>query len=310
MLKGTYVFKVNGREIGRQENLLTDQGKRIIAAYLAGNAPAWAGAIAIGAGDTAATVYDQRLAFEFYRAETKAGAVNFNSAVDTHTIVMKAEVDPAVEGTIYEVGIFPDDVNGSAGMAQSSVLTVGDDTEPWEHMVSSEWVENTVEADPQYTRIGTNSIVFDDSGDGRFRFTGISTDFAPYSGADLFAFAMIGTGDDPTTVEIRFNTDDANYYSYTVSVASLLGASGEYKTSSFAKSNWGAVGTPNWSDITSLEFVMTGSDYALQLDGVRVEDADTVNPDYDLVSRTILDDPIYKSAGRQMDVEYYLDLVL
>jgi hypothetical protein len=44
------------------------------------------------------------------------------------------------------------------------------------------------------------------------------------------------------------------------------------------------------------------------MDGIRINDEDTFDPSYGLVSRSALTTPLNKLAGRQVDVEYRLDL--
>ena len=51
-----------------------------------------------------------------------------------------------------------------------------------------------------------------------------------------------------------------------------------------------------------------GGSTTIGLDGLRVNDEDTFDPIFGLISRSVLATPISKVAGRQVDVEYRLDL--
>jgi hypothetical protein len=44
------------------------------------------------------------------------------------------------------------------------------------------------------------------------------------------------------------------------------------------------------------------------MDGLRINDEDTFDPIFGLISRTALATPLEKALGRQIDVEYRLDL--
>jgi hypothetical protein len=52
LFKGTYVFKQNGLEIGRTNNLITSNGRNLILEFLAGARQNWAADMAIGAMPT------------------------------------------------------------------------------------------------------------------------------------------------------------------------------------------------------------------------------------------------------------------
>jgi hypothetical protein len=52
----------------------------------------------------------------------------------------------------------------------------------------------------------------------------------------------------------------------------------------------------------------SGNDTVIGMDGLRINDEDTFDPVYGIISRSVLTDAVTKSAGRQLDVEYKLDL--
>ena len=66
MIKGTYIFYENGKEIGKSNNVITKFGKRFITNFIAGNMPSTARDIAIGIDTTTATENDTRFGFEFF----------------------------------------------------------------------------------------------------------------------------------------------------------------------------------------------------------------------------------------------------
>jgi len=55
MIKGTYIFKENGKEIYRSSNVITKFGKRFLTNFIAGNVDFKNKDIAIGIDSTSAT---------------------------------------------------------------------------------------------------------------------------------------------------------------------------------------------------------------------------------------------------------------
>ena len=314
-MKGSYVIKVDGVEIARSENLLTTSGKRIIASFMAGLTPRWAGAIAAGVSGTAATVLDSKLGFEFVRSPINSSAVNYNGGTGaTHRLIFKATLDQSAAGKIYELGIFPNVTNIMAGVAQSQVISYGDSSEAWQEFVTGTgWTTITTSADSTNNRVGSDMVRLRAlTATGRkYRLSGLALDLGGYSTNDLINFAFRNDTANPTSFNIQFNTDDSNYFTTSPTIGTFIGATGAYKTSTLTKSNFTAVGVPSWSNITSIEFQVInsgGSTCDFLLDSIRMEDVDTANPDYALVSRSVLGGPITKSAGSLMDIEYYLDV--
>lgn len=83
MIKGQFVARIDGVEIARSNNVVTNFGKDAILKYLCGTIPNWGGALAVGAGNTAASVADTRLAFEFSRniVNLRAPSYSIDAAV-------------------------------------------------------------------------------------------------------------------------------------------------------------------------------------------------------------------------------------
>jgi len=65
MIKGTYIFSQDGKEIHRSENIITKFGKRFFTNFIAGNINDLEKDMAFGIGSTAASEDDTRLEFEF-----------------------------------------------------------------------------------------------------------------------------------------------------------------------------------------------------------------------------------------------------
>lgn len=78
---GTYRIYKNGELVCEKSNLITNFGKDTIWKYLSNSVSDWGGALAMGSGNTAATVTDTALAFEFART-----AVLLKSPISSATV--------------------------------------------------------------------------------------------------------------------------------------------------------------------------------------------------------------------------------
>ena len=308
-MRGFYRVYEDGRLILEKENLITRSGRRVIADYLAGVVPSWAGAIAVGTGSTTATVDDKRLEFEAARGDIKSKIVSYGSGVtNDHLVIAKATLDNDVSGRFYEMGVFSASRNGALGSTGSFAISTGDSTEEWQmyDSGSSAYIDTPTAPNTINSRNGRDGIVMDSADGLSYRLTNLSLDLSAFSPADEIVFAKMLLTGSISTLAIRLHSDDSNYFGVSTSSSAILNATG-YKTLTWAKSDFVATGTPDWSNITSIEFIFTGT-ASFMIDGIRMEERDEINSDYAMVSRTILSSPIVKNAGSIMEIEYYLDV--
>lgn len=307
---GTYRIYEDGELVGEGKNLITTAGKRIIAGFLAGSNPTWADAIAVGAIPTAATISDKHLGFEIARGQVNARSVTFGGgAGGTHRIIIKAPLETTVAGTIYELGVYSQYQINSVGASETVLIGAGDSIENWTYHNGTTFVPTIDAPDTTNNRVGQDGIIMTSTGVAkRYRLPNLQLDLSQYGSADNFLFATKIVSGTLTGMQVKFNTDDTNFYTYTFPTMSAF-ATATYAGVAFAKSLWTASGTPNWNNITSVEFIVTASaSVSLLIDGIRVQDEDFVDPDYALVSHSILASQIVKSAGSFMEIEYYCDL--
>jgi hypothetical protein len=136
--------------------------------------------------------------------------------------------------------------------------------------------------------------------------TALNLDLSGYSAADKFIVALNAGNTNTSSVKLLFLTDASNYYTVTMGAA----ASG-YQVLSVAKSTAVATGTPTWANITEMRVSTTsgaGGASQVDYDGVRIEDTDTLNADYVLVSRELLASPYTKVDGMTQEIEFSLDV--
>lgn len=277
--------------------MITSEGRRFIKRYLAGQGGSVVGAISLGIGSQAESINDERLQFEFARVPVIV--TNYDFATDE--LVFKGTLDETVEGVIYEVGIWTAVANPSLGSQESRVLTSFDsETEEWD-------VETF---DTVGSRIGVDSLKHTPAASATSAsvLTGISLNLVDYSSQDGFVLAYDVENANTASIKIRLRTDASNYYEFTVNTPTT-----GYKFSTFIKGAATVVGTPSWEDINEIEVRTTataGGSASVKFDGLRVEDLDTVAPEYGLVARFVLPTPVTKEEGRIQDVEYALPVTI
>lgn len=273
--------------------MITARGKTFIKRYLAGQGGAVAGAMSVGIGNKPVALADERMEFEFARVPITVTDYDF---VDDK-LVFKGTLGEEVEGTMYEIGLWTDEVNSSAANQEGRILTSFDsETEDWD-------IETF---DTVNTRIGIDSLKHTPaaSASSASLLTGITLDLGDYTSLDTFTLAYYVSNANTETVAVRLRTDASNYYQFLVTAP----AAG-YRFVSFQKGTATVVGTPNWSDINEIEIVTTAKSAGsatVQYDGLRIDDVDSVAPEYGLIARFILPVPQIKTEGTVQDIEYAL----
>ena len=109
MIKGTYIFYEDGKEIYRSSNVITKFGKRFLTNFIAGLVPNSKKDMAIVIDSTTATQNDTRLGFEFYRTPIDISSVNIRTIDGTtsYSVIYKATIPQDVSGKINEIGLYP-----------------------------------------------------------------------------------------------------------------------------------------------------------------------------------------------------------
>lgn len=278
--------------------MITNEGKTYIKRYLASQVPAIAQCIAFGIGGKAEAATDTALQFEMGRVNTSLTSYDFVG----DKVIFKAVLPDDLAGKIYEVAVFSQTENPLAGNYASKLLASFDsDSETWTDVnTNAEGVYSTAAA-----RIGGDSLSLTPAAGATAAFVlnDVLYDLSGNSGADRFVFAY-NIGANVSTVQVRFRTDVNNYYYFTLSAPAAT-----YRIDQFTKGNAGVTGTPSWSNITGIEVrvvATAGGAAAVDFDGIRIEDADTVNPEYVMVARELLATPFVKTEGKVQEIEFSL----
>jgi hypothetical protein len=312
MIKGTYIFYENGQEILRSSNVITKFGKRFLTNLIAGNVNFDKKDIALGIGETSATVNDTRLEFETYRLPVIFGSTDIQTSegVTTYSVIYKTTLPVDVAGRITEVGLYPS--------TRSSIINF-DSKFISDFNSYLEWFDESglhPDVDPDYARIGNDLVLMQsNSGEAQEYISNVpGIDISGYGVSDTFQLAYYKYDTNLNSIQIRFYSSDTDYYYFTPTVASGTG----YKLSSdIPLSELITSGSPDKRSIVKIGVVLTptgSTTTEVGMDGLRVNDEDTFDPIFGIISRSILLDslgnpnPLNKIAGRQVDIEYKLDI--
>lgn len=317
MIKGTYIFYQDGKEILRSSNVITKFGKRFIANFIAGNIASASKDIAIGIDTTAATDEDTRLGFEFYRLPVLIGSTDIQtvSSVTTYKVIYKTTIPQDVAGKINEVGLYPSS-RSSINNYDSKFLA--------DFVDSLEWATGAA-TNPSYDLV--NGSTYSKVGDTLLKFTSnttsaqeyfntVSLDLSGYSVNDSIRLAYYKYDANLQNIILKLYSSTSDYYTTTITPASGTG----YKiTSDILLSTVFAspTGTPDKTNINKIGITITpttSNSTEVGMDGLRINDEDTFDPIFGLISRSILLDslgnpsPLNKIVGRSVDIEYELEL--
>jgi hypothetical protein len=298
MIKGTYVFYEDGREICRSSNVITKFGKRFFTNFISGNIDTLTKDIAIGIDNEAETQDDTRLGFEFYRTPVILSSTDIQTSggTTTYTVVYKATLPQDVSGVISEVGLYPS-TRTSLNNFDSKFLTDFSD--------SLDWVDaNTFHPQTVLSNAKIGSTMLKLSTDEYI--SNSYLDLSGYSSRDTFRIAYYANNTSTGSIRVRLYTSDSDYYQYTMSTVNTVG----YKiTSNIPITSLFGVGagSPDKSQIVKIGIAKIGS-ADIDIDAIRINDEDTFDPIFGLISRSTLSPVLTKVAGRQVDIEYRLDL--
>lgn len=306
MIKGTYIFYEDGKEIYRSSNVITKFGKRFLTNVIAGNIPNDLKDIAIGIDSTTATQNDTRLGFEFYRLPVTLSSTDIQTTTGTtYSVVYKTTIPQDIAGTIAEVGLYPQ-TRSSVVNFDSKFLS---DFNNYLNWISYTGYNPIIDTDNQ--KIGNNILKMNSNGTSSDEFyTSVNLDLSGYSLNDTIRLAYYKYDNNLDSINIEFYHTNNDYYVVTITppVGTGYQISDEISISSILQDS---IGQADASQISKIGIVInpkTGQSSSVGLDGLRINDEDTFDPIFGLISRSVLSSPVVKLAGRQVDIEYKLDL--
>jgi hypothetical protein len=289
MIKGTYIYYQDGKEIARSSNVITKFGKRFLTNTIAGNVSNLKKDIAIGIDYADATENDTRLGFEFYRIPIFFGSSDIQTVenVSTYSIIFKTSIPQDVEGHINEIGLYPS-TRSSINNFDSKFLTDFSSYLDWtdEDLFKADFSTNN-------PRIGNNLVVMQSDGsEPNEYFYNISPiDLSGYSANDTLKLAYNKLDAGLSSIKIRFYSSDTQYFQYQISAPSSLGNT---ITEDIPMSLIFAGATnpaPDKSSINKIGITITpsvDSTAYVGFDGLRINDEDAFDPFFGLISRSVV----------------------
>jgi hypothetical protein len=296
--------------------MITKFGKRFLTNYLAGNISFPEKELALGIGNAAANVdgNDTRLEFEFYRAPVKLTSIEIAevSGSFVYKAVFVATIPQDVAGVISEIGLYPSS-RTSINNFDSKFITSFENNILWEDSSGSN--PGIQLNGPTFTsKIGENAVLIQSpSSTAKEYKTATGTiNLSGYSINDSLAIAYKKADANLSKIRVKFYSSDTQYCYVDFTPESGTGDRIQSASLSTLFSNTSTT-PPDFTTIVNLGVEVTatsGGTTSVYFDGIRINDEDTFDPSYGMISRSVLTggDIITKTFGRQVDVEYKLQL--
>jgi hypothetical protein len=306
--------------------MITKFGKRFLTSYLSGNNSFSSKEIALGIGSTSpnAKGNDTRLNFEFYRLPVELSSFDIlQNGVDgdgdpiyEYFVTYKSTIPQDVSGVVSEIGLYPGG-RQSLNNFDSKFITSFTNEFNWfsgsDNPTSQENTQNSSGAYTFLSKVSDSMIKVDvTSGQTKEYINSlISDDISGYSINDTIAIAYKKSDNNVSKIRVKFYSSDLAYYYVDFTPESGTGDKIQELSLSNLFSNYTAA--PNLPDPSSIikigvETTASGGNTTVYFDAIRINDEDTFDPGYGLISRSVLSTPLIKKTGRPVDIEYKIQL--
>jgi hypothetical protein len=295
--------------------MITKFGKRFLTDFIAGNSTFNSRDIALGIGTTVATENDTRLEFEFYRLPVSLGSINIEdngSGGFNYFAIYKTTIPQDVSGVISEIGLYPGQ-RSSTNFYDSKFITSFENNYTWLDLSNnSPQLKANNTTDPFLSKIGEHMVQFDvaQSTSKEYVNSIVNIDLSGYSVNDSLTLAYKKKDNNVTKIRVKLYSSDTQYYYADFTPTSGTGDKIQSISMSSVFSNISST-APDPTNITKIGIEVTagsGGASTVYFDGLRINDEDTFDPSYGLISRSILTTPLQKTSGRPVDIEYKLQL--
>jgi len=291
--------------------MITKFGKRFLTGYLAGSNIFSGRQMAFGVGTTSPTENDTRLDFEIYRAPITFGApsVELDGSTYRYYIIFKTTIPQDVAAKINEIAIYP----GSSESFYNFDSKFISDFENASLWTDSGGFNPDVTTNSSYIKMGTYSMEVEATASStKEYFANLnSLDISGYSVNDSLCLAYYKADDNLDSIKIRFYSSSTAYYEATI-VDSPAAGSG-YKIAEVSLSNMftSPINSPDSKNISQISIIVEAKSAGattVYLDGLRINDEDTFDPNFGMISRSLFTTELSKIAGKQVDVEYKMEI--
>jgi hypothetical protein len=259
-------------------------------------------------GGNVSSDVDTRLGFEIYRTPVSLGStdIQIQNETTTYSIIYKTTIPQDVSGVISEIGLYPS-LRTSSNSYDSKFIADFDKYFDWIDLNNYSPETSTVGA-----KVGGNVLTMISNGSSSNEYkSNISLDLEGYSNQDSLTIAYYKEDTNLNKITLKFYSSDSDYYYVDITPKSGTGhkISSDVNLSSLFGN---IVGSPSKSEIIKIGLVIVpnaSTSTSVGVDSLRINDEDTFDPLFGLLSRTILPSPyLTKMSGRQIDIEYRLDL--
>lgn len=306
--------------------MITKFGKRFLTNYLAGNESFVAKELAFGIGSTTPNVKgnDTKLDFEFYRVPVELSSFNIlQTGVDgdgdpvfDYFVTYKSTIPQDVSGVISEIGLYPGGRQSFNNFDSKFITSFTNEFNWFSGSDNPASQGNTQDSSGAYTFLSkvSDSMIKVDVTSGQTKEyinSLISDDISGYSINDTIAIAYKKADSNVSNIRVKFYSSDLAYYYVDFTPPSGTGDKIQTVSLNDLFSNYTA--SPNLPDPSSIIKIgvattASGGNTTVYFDAIRINDEDTFDPAYGLISRSVLGTPLIKKAGRPVDIEYKMQL--
>jgi hypothetical protein len=282
--------------------MITKFGKRFLANFVSGNSQFASKEMALGiATNTEYPLSDtnSRLGFEFYRVPIRAGGIDIDASVSPtkYTVIYSATIPTNIAGKINEIGIYSGE-SYSKNLYESKFIS--------NFELPYEWSPEPALDQSDY-RVGDSSLIFTSNGAVAREYTYAlnSMDISGYNPSDTLSFSYKVNDANLSSLKVRLYSSNTDYLEFT-----FTGHSVGNNIKSVNMSTGVSTGTFNPQSVVNLGIVVTptSAQTSVSMDGLRINDEDTFDPEYGLIARSILNSTMIKVIGREAAIEFKLDL--
>lgn len=295
--------------------MITKFGKRFITSYLAGMVSFPKQDLAVGISSTApdASGNDTRLGFEFYRLPVSFGSIDIQtdeSGNTTYAVVYKTTLPQDVAGVIKEIGLYPSS-RSSINNYDSKFLTDFENHLLWSDSEGDKPLLVQSTTGLSVPTIGAYFIKTNTAASSSVEYVAsiANIDLSGYSSNDSISLAFNQEDLNLNSIKVKFYSSDTAYHHVTFDGTEINTGTGN-KILNRALSTLQTTNSPTSSIIKiGVEITSKSSgESVVYFDGLRINDEDTFDPKFGLISRSVLSTPLEKIAGRPVDIEYRIGI--
>jgi hypothetical protein len=247
----------------------------------------------------------------FTIASSATGSYTSGGYASSYSAIFSATIPQDVSGVISEIGLYPG-TRKSANNFDSKFITSFDNNLNWTDGSYNPGI--TYNSGSFQSKIGDNMIAITASASTAKEYTNSQTyyDISGYSVNDSLAIAYKKADSNVSKIRIKFYSSPTSYCWIDFTPLSGTGDKIQYLTLNNLFSNTTAT-PPDLTSIIKVGVEVTagsGGSTTVYFDGIRINDEDTFDPYFGLISRSVLtgSDILTKVSGRQVDIEYKLAL--